>query len=409
MKIMFITSSFGGGGITTYAHEVINCYGKDHELSVVVGCQGDYKITSNYVRIHHLESDDLSINNGRTLLDIVYKDTPDVIINSNSKLASLILPYIPDDITYVSVSHSLKYTEAEIAGLNAKYADTLIALSEYGKKYLEKRFSIRDVKKVISISNFSEPLEVDDKHARLIDNDFQIVFSGGSSPVKSPDLVARILLMLLKSDLKFQFYWVGNTNMPLYRFSYLKDIKQLFPKDSRLHFTGRVSRSEAQMLSSTADVYIFPSRREGCPMSLLEALSGGTIPFVADYANANREIVEEMGIGQILSNKHPQDFVHQLSLLIENRKELIQVYSQISAFYKMHYTYDVWSRKMTDLLQYAPRKHKKRTSTFSVLRFVFDRAILQFNIARSHWMALFTETLPAFFSLNRLYFKQKMK
>lgn len=406
---MFITSSFGGGGITTYAHEVINCYGKDHELSVVVGCQGDYKITSNNVHIHHLESDDLSIKNGRTLLDIVYKDTPDVIINSNSKLASLILPYIPDDITYVSVSHSLKYTEAEIAGLNAKYADTLIALSEYGKKYLEKRFSIRDAKKVISISNFSEPLEVDGQHTRCAYRDFQIVFSGGSSPVKSPDLVARILLILLKSDLKFQFYWVGNTNMPLNRFSYLKDIKQLFPKDSRLHFTGRVSRREAQMLSSTADVYIFPSRREGCPMSLLEALSGGTIPFVADYPNANREIVKEMGIGQVLSNHHPEEFVRQISILMESGKDNSQLYAEISAFYRNHYTYEVWSRKMTDLLEYKVRTHNKRVSTFSVLRFVFDRAILQFNIARSHWMALFTETLPTFFSLNRLYIKQKMK
>ena len=406
---MFITSSFGGGGITTYAHEVINCYGKDHELSVVVGCQGDYKITSNNVHIHHLESDDLSIKNGRTLLDIVYKDTPDVIINSNSKLASLILPYIPDDITYVSVSHSLKYTEAEIAGLNAKYADTLIALSEYGKKYLEKRFSIRDAKKVISISNFSEPLEVDGQHTRCAYRDFQIVFSGGSSPVKSPDLVARILLILLKSDLKFQFYWVGNTNMPLNRFSYLKDIKQLFPKDSRLHFTGRVSRREAQILSSTADVYIFPSRREGCPMSLLEALSGGTIPFVADYPNANREIVKEMGIGQVLSNHHPEEFVRQISILMENGKDNSQLYAEILAFYRNHYTYEVWSRKMTDLLEYKVRTHNKRVSTFSVLRFVFDRAILQFNIARSHWMALFTETLPTFFSLNRLYFKQKMK
>lgn len=408
IKIMFITSSFGGGGITSYAHEVINCYKSDYELCVVVGSEGEFKIQSDTVRVFHIESEDLSVINAKNLLRLISEENPHVIINSSSKLASLILPYISDDIVYISVSHSLKYTEAEIAGFNSIYSDKIIALSEYGRKYLEKRFSITKDDKIVAISNFSEPLDIDGLERNRQDQDFRIVFSGGSSPVKTPDLVAKVLLSLLKTNLKFQFYWVGNTRMALYRFSYLKDIKQLFDTDPRLHFTGRVTRNEAQRLASTANAYIFPSRREGSPMSLLEALSGGAIPLVADYNNANREIVEKMEIGYVLSKNHPEEFVQWLSKLINREIDQQSMHSKIIEYYRKHYTREAWSEKMNNVLQVKGREHKKRDNGFCIRKFLYDRMRLQLNVRRSFWSAFYRETLPAVLNLNKLFIKNNI-
>lgn len=37
MKILLVTSSFRGGGITSYAHEVVNCFSKGNDMSVIIG------------------------------------------------------------------------------------------------------------------------------------------------------------------------------------------------------------------------------------------------------------------------------------------------------------------------------------------------------------------------------------
>ena len=251
-------------------------------------------------------------------------------------------------------------------------------------------------------------MDIDGLERNRQDQDFRIVFSGGSSPVKTPDLVAKVLLSLLKTNLKFQFYWVGNTRMALYRFSYLKDIKQLFDTDPRLHFTGRVTRNEAQRLASTANAYIFPSRREGSPMSLLEALSGGAIPLVADYNNANREIVEKMEIGYVLSKNHPEEFVQWLSKLINREIDQQSMHSKIIEYYRKHYTREAWSEKMNNVLQVKGREHKKRDNGFCIRKFLYDRMRLQLNVRRSFWSAFYKETLPAVLNLNKLFIKNNI-
>lgn len=37
MKVLLVTSSFRGGGITSYAHEVVNCFSNGNDMSVIIG------------------------------------------------------------------------------------------------------------------------------------------------------------------------------------------------------------------------------------------------------------------------------------------------------------------------------------------------------------------------------------
>ena len=51
------------------------------------------------------------------------------------------------------VKNNVANIEAELAGMNSKYVDSIIALSHFGKEYIKKRFSIKE-EKISVIYNF---------------------------------------------------------------------------------------------------------------------------------------------------------------------------------------------------------------------------------------------------------------
>lgn len=53
MKILFATSSFAGGGITSYAHEVINNYALNHEVCVFIGDDSKSPLNKSNMKIYN--------------------------------------------------------------------------------------------------------------------------------------------------------------------------------------------------------------------------------------------------------------------------------------------------------------------------------------------------------------------
>lgn len=160
MNILFVSSSFHGGGISAYALEVINCFKAVHNISVIIGDDSRSPLTG--VKVYHYETKNTSFDNACKILNLIVNDIkPDVIINSFGVVIPLIIPYLPDSIKVISVSHSLRYNEADVAGINAKYADHVIALSNYNAKYLKKTFHIDDHKISVLYNCVEDELKAD--------------------------------------------------------------------------------------------------------------------------------------------------------------------------------------------------------------------------------------------------------
>lgn len=155
MKILLCSSSFGGGGITSYAHELIENFSIGNEFYVMLGSEKKSPIKNSKVKVLYHDMSDISMQNLKRTIKIINEDIkPDIVINSFAKVISLIAPYLNNNIKLVTVSHSLKYIEAELAGMNNKYVDNIIALSHSGKRYISKHFSIKDTDKISVIYNF---------------------------------------------------------------------------------------------------------------------------------------------------------------------------------------------------------------------------------------------------------------
>ena len=378
MKIVLATSSFSGGGITSYAHELINCYSEGNDFSVIVGNDDQNPIVKDNVKVYKLNCSDTSFSNISNIIKLVNEDIkPDVLISSCAKAIALALPYLNDSIKVITVSHSLKYIEADIAAFNHQYSDVVIALSSYNKAYLDKAFQIHDKNKVRVVYNFvkEHPRAEQLLEKKRQKKDVSIVFPGGAAASKSPEIVIQVLNELLNTDLKFKFYWLGSTSIHLIKyFPFLpnKDIKDIVKEDERVLFTGKVPREQAEDIIANADVFLSPSRREGCPMSLIEAMRIGVIPIVADFDNANKEIVKDGVNGFVINHTNIGQFVSIIRDVVSNKEHFYLIYDMAKETYHDKLCYNVWKAKMDEIINHSQTSHKKRDIELSLSKYKKD-------------------------------------
>ena len=194
MNLVLTSSSFKGGGIASYAVELISSYADSYDISVIIGDESLYPLDKYNVKVYHYDMADTSEKNAQEVLYLINETIkPDVIINSCARLMPLIVPFLNNEINVINVSHSLRYDEADYAGLNSAYADAIIALSGFNKQYLEKTFHCEG--KVEVVYNFVRELK---EQPSILQKKLQaktpvIVFSGGGTASKAPEIVYYIV------------------------------------------------------------------------------------------------------------------------------------------------------------------------------------------------------------------------
>lgn len=410
MKILLVTSSFRGGGITSYAHEVVNCYSQHHCVSIAIGNDDILPFDRDKYEVIPIESSNLSIENAKKLLGVINELNPDVIINSNSMLMSLVTPYVNNDIKIISVSHSLRYNEADTAGLNSEYIDHIVALSQYNKEYLCRQFNIDRKDKVQVIYNFVNELQNQPKVLadKMNNHVVRIVYAGGTSAAKSPELIYKIMKELHRSDKKFEFIFMGSNSPTLKTVQLYKSLVDIFPHDDRFQFTGRISREEALKLSSTANIFLSPSRREGCPMAMIEAMRVGCILITSDFKNACQEMVEDGVNGFVIPHKNLSGFVDRILDVIDNHSKYAPMYHACYENYQKRFSYEPWRDQMTNIAEAPSVGHLKRLSEFNVAKYNEDKKWLLNRMRFNKYHMLFFETsksaIPFFFE----YIKSKL-
>ena len=347
MKLLLTSSSFLGGGIASYALELIASYADSFDMSVMIGDDSLYPLDCYNVKVYYYDMKDTSEKNAREVLSLINQQLkPDVIINSCARLMSLLVPFLNNEIKVINVSHSLRYNEADYAGFNSNYVDSVIALSDFNKQYLEKTFKCNG--KIEVVYNFVRELH---DQPQLLQKKLKaktpvIVFSGGGTAAKSPEIIYQIVIKLLKTNLDFKFYWLGRTTPPLKKIQPFYEIRDILPQDPRLIITGHVPREKAMKITNEANIFLTPSRREGCPMALLEAMRVGTIPITSDYDNGCKELIRDGYNGFVVPYKDIEGFVIRIIDIISNPDDYVNIYSNSYISFKRQLSFDVWKKKM---------------------------------------------------------------
>lgn len=96
---------------------------------------------------------------------------------------------------------------------------------------------------------------------------------------------------------------------------YVKKLKKMASGDDRIIFTGFVQGNTLEELYSNAYVYVLPSKLEGMPLSLLEAMSYSNCCIVSDIAEC-ADVIEDKGI--IFKNGNASDLFVKLQFACNN-------------------------------------------------------------------------------------------
>lgn len=199
----------------------------------------------------------------------------------------------------------------------ARYTDKLITINkeDYGRA---KQFKLRKNGKLYYVPGVGidldeiENIKVDIKKKKAelgIQENTPVLLSVGElNKNKNHETVLQVLSKL--KDKNFIYLICGRGVLKEY----------LERKIQELHLENKAKllgyRSDVIEILKIADLFIFPSKREGLPMSVIEAMATG-LPVIASNVRGNRDLIEKENLFE------PND-VKTLTSLIEKRFDVME-------------------------------------------------------------------------------------
>ncbi|HPS01752.1 MAG TPA: glycosyltransferase family 4 protein, partial [Candidatus Sumerlaeota bacterium] len=329
MRIVLATSRFtdSGGGVAVYAREFCRLLSeRGHEILVISTeqdlaeewCFGDREIRA--VSFPVSGDRKTQCETARRMFERIVAFDPDVLVSSDHSWLVSFFPCFARRRVRISICHSSCARPIVLPAVARPEAtDWIVTLSEAGAGWVVRHTQARQ-DQVVAIYNPVPEAGAPSRDAilrRAAERPLRLVFPGGSNGNKGADVMLRLAAAIQKSDMDCELVWMGRDL-----------IQRYIPPESRnwIRLTGLVSHEEAEAQIARAHCLFLPSRGEGCPMTLLEALRSGCIPFVSDRPSAMRELVRDGESGFVLPVPEFSNLVGRLSDLarsVELRQRLM--------------------------------------------------------------------------------------
>lgn len=214
----------------------------------------------------------------------------------------------------------------------ARYTDKLITINkeDYGRA---KRFKLRNNGKVYyvpgvgidleKIQNLKVDVKQKKKELGILENTSILLSVGELNKNKNHETVLQALSKL--KDKNFIYLICGRGVLKEY----------LERKIQELHLENKVKllgyRSDVMEILKISDLFIFPSKREGLPVSVIEAMVAG-LPVIASNVRGNMDLIDKVNLFK------PDDVIALTNLIkkqiedIENKEFKKVVYTNLERY-----------------------------------------------------------------------------
>lgn len=158
-----------------------------------------------------------------------------------------------------------------------------------------------------------------------LSNDKQyLLYIGRLSEEKGLDILIAAMNELKKNNLlSFQVLIAGSGNLD----SYLKSCVSNYNLENSISFLGQLSREEVALWMAVSDGVCLPSRREGLPNVILEALASG-LPVVASRVGGVPELLNKEN-GIMVEPENPQALAEGIVKLFTTEWNRTRIYSSV--------------------------------------------------------------------------------
>lgn len=233
--------------------------------------------------IPHLATDKLAdqVQSARNALDYLTRQHIDLAVNNDNPVLQSIAPALACPL--IAVGHLNATVIAALACHQPQWTDHVVAISNDMFSSFVGRRKIPVHKCPVVRNGIADPPQT----ARTSGpgsggGPLRAVYLGGFDRRKGGDLMLAALRLPGWQE-SFSLDWYGG--LPEGATAKLAGI-------AGVRLCGRVPRDELLSRLSGYDVLLFPSRAEGCPMAMMEAMSQGVVPIASDGVGAMREMID---------------------------------------------------------------------------------------------------------------------
>lgn len=160
---------------------------------------------------------------------------------------------------------------------------------------------------------------------------------------KGIDTLQRIWPILHSKYPSAKFYIVGGG-----RTNYMDELRRMSQAmDNSVVVTGEVDRP--QDYYQMADVYIFPSRAEGLPTSLMEAMSCGLPSVVSDIGGCE-DLIANGENGFRVNSEDAEGFAEKVAYLFDNEPERRRMGKHAAEYVQSHCDYSCVINQLEQIL-----------------------------------------------------------
>ncbi len=232
---------------------------------------------------------------------IVAHDWMELGMVSNLGLQNRVVHYVHGDYEYYY----------NLAFKNASIIDSFITVSKSIKNNLIKKI----VHRINDISYLRFPVQNVESLEKSTKFGNKIVFVGRCEPAKGYFLLPQIATKLNAYSKNFEWHIVGEKSKN-------KKDELIWPNNVKVKFYGSIDNKKVLELLSNMDFFLLPSISEGMPVSLIEAMKSGVIPFVNNWGEAVFELIEVDKTGFIIKDNDVDEFVREIVSISNNESKM---------------------------------------------------------------------------------------
>lgn len=256
---------------------------------------------------------DSSPNDGvEKILQAVDKHRPDLVINNDHPYLQAAIPGIAAPT--IVICHAMRWATSTLATFQHQWSHYVVAISYDMLDFLVGR-GVPISKLVVAPNGIEDRLINDDVEWGTRGPELRIVFAGNWSRVKGADRIISSIDRAPSWAAEIQLDCFGDG--PL-----IRDAQKRQSDWFRVH--GRVSRDAFLKCLRSSDILLAPSRVEGCPMTVIEAMGYGVIPIVSDGLGSMRWMVDAGLSGYVLNGHSWAKQLWPLLNRLKDNRALIQ-------------------------------------------------------------------------------------
>ena len=203
----------------------------------------------------------------------------------------------------------------------SRYTDILITINKEDFNLAKKNFKSKKVEYVpgvgIDLSKFYPSKTVRNKYRKkfnILDGDMVLISVGELNKNKNHKVVIEALNDLKKTNIKYFIVGRGKKE------DELKILIKKYKLEKNVFLLGY--REDVLPLLNMSDLFIFPSKREGLPLSLMEAMACG-LPVICSDIRGNNDLIGNNDGGYLVNLKH-DNFKDKIELCLNSDLQIMR-------------------------------------------------------------------------------------